>query len=32
MDEIKILGEKKLIFGGYTRIYVRSKLPVKGKT
>ena len=30
MTEIKILSETKLICGGF--IYVRSKLPVKGKT
>lgn len=30
MSEIKILGETKLIYGGF--IYVRSKLPVNGKT
>lgn len=30
MAEIKILGETKLIYGGF--IYVRSKLPTNGKT
>jgi len=30
MAEIKILGETKLVNGGF--IYVRSKLPVNGKT
>jgi len=30
MAEIKVLGETKLIYGGF--IYVRSKLPINGKT
>jgi len=30
MAEIKILGETKLIYGGF--IYVRSKLTINGKT
>lgn len=30
MAEIKILGETKLIYGGF--IYMRFKLPINGKT